>query len=239
MARAATAKAKRAPGKAKRRAKPKPDPRPWWLWTLAFLAAFLAVRLAVNAAELVPVHFDEAQYWAYGQELAWGYFSKPPLVGAAIRLTTDLFGDTLFALRIASPVAHALVAWLIFATARRLFDGRTGFGAAVGYTAAPGVGVSSMIVSTDPIMMVFWGLALYGTVRAREGGAPWWALVGAAIGAGMLAKYTMVAFAVGLLGWVMLSAERRDWRGLGIAALAALVVFSPNLLWNLQNGFAT
>ena len=36
----------------------------------------------------VPVHFDEAQYWAYGHELAWGHFSKPPLVGWVILAAT-------------------------------------------------------------------------------------------------------------------------------------------------------
>ena len=193
----------------------------------------------MNALELVPVHFDEAQYWAYGQELAWGYFSKPPLVGAVIRLTTDLAGDTLFALRIASPVAHALIGWLIFLTARRLFDGRTGFWAALAYTLAPGVGVSSMIVSTDPVMMVFWALALYAFVRAERGEARWWIVTGAAIGIGMLAKYTIIAFAIGLLLYTLFSAETRRWRGLAITFGVAALAVSPNLIWNAQNSFAT
>ncbi|MEM8699781.1 MAG: glycosyltransferase family 39 protein [Pseudomonadota bacterium] len=228
----AKAKSKRSRAKAK--------VAPWTLWTLALISALCLLRLGVNALELVPVHFDEAQYWAYGQELAWGYFSKPPLVGAVIRVTTDLFGDTLFALRLASPLAHALIAWLIFLCGRMVYGAPVGFWAALAYSLAPGVGVSAMIVSTDPIMMVFWALALYATLKAERDRAPfWWAVMGIAIGLGTLAKYTMLAFPAGLVLYLLLSAKQTPWRGLAIGLGAALVVMAPNILWNWQNSFAT
>ncbi|MBY8976722.1 glycosyltransferase family 39 protein [Rhodobacteraceae bacterium NNCM2] len=243
MARAATKSTTSAPRKRKRISKKAAAEAQaalkWQFFALAVIVAALSVRLAINGLELVPVHFDEAQYWAYGQELAWGYFSKPPLVGAVIRLTTDLFGDTLFALRLASPIAHALIAWLIFLTSKRLFDAATGFWASAGYTLAPGVGVSSMIVSTDPIMMVFWAIALYALVRASPGKVFWLAVMGVAIGLGMLAKYTMIAFAFGVIGWALFSADRRDWRGYAVALVCAGLVFLPNILWNMANSFAT
>ena len=45
-----------------------------------------------------------------------------------------------------------------------------------------------MIISTDPVMMVFWAAALYAMVRAAEGrGQVWWGVLGALIGAGLLA----------------------------------------------------
>ncbi|MEM7178103.1 MAG: glycosyltransferase family 39 protein [Pseudomonadota bacterium] len=240
MARAAKSSTKKAPkGRKRVSKKAAAEALKWRTWTVALILVALAVHLLINAFELVPVHFDEAQYWAYGQELAWGYFSKPPLVGAVIRLSTDVGGDTLFALRLASPIAHALIAWLIFLTARHLFEAQTGFWAAAGYSLAPGVGVSAMIASTDPIMMVFWALALYALVRAEAGKPFWWAVMGLAIGLGMLAKYTMVAFLAGVIGWVLFSGGKRDWRGFAVALVAMAVVFAPNVLWNMANSFAT
>ncbi|MEM6932659.1 MAG: glycosyltransferase family 39 protein [Pseudomonadota bacterium] len=215
------------------------ETRRWTLLSFAIIAAALVFRLAVNSFGVVPVHFDEAQYWAYGQELDWGYFSKPPLVAGAIRLTTDLMGDSLFGLRLSSPLSHAAIATLIFLTARRLFGAAVGFWSSVGYTLAPGVGISSMIVSTDPIMMVFWAIALYALVRAGPEERIWWAVIGLSIGLGMLAKYTMVAFAGGLIGWMLFSAPQRDWRGLGLALGVAALVVMPNILWNADNSFAT
>lgn len=222
-----------------RKRTPKAPERPWLAWTMAVIAAVAAIRLAVNATGWVPVHFDEAQYWAYGQEFAAGHFSKPPLVGWVIRIATELGGDTTFALRVASVLSHAGVAVFVFLAGRLLFDGRTGFWAATGYTVAPGVSVSAMIMSTDPVLMAFWALALWAWIRAAEGDRAWWVLMGVAIGAGLLAKYTMIAFAGGALGYGLFSARERDWRGAAIAAAVALVVFSPNLIWQIDNDFVT
>jgi hypothetical protein len=147
-------------------------------------------------------------------------------------------------LRLASPLAHALTAWLIFLAGRRLWDGETGFWAAAGYTAAPGVGLSAMIMSTDPLLMLIWAAALYAHLRAAEAkgfwtARAWWAVLGLAVGTGMLAKYTMIAFALGALGYGLFSARSRDWVAVAVAAVATIVVMLPNLVWNASHSFAT
>ena len=217
-----------------------PGAAPWATLCVAVLLAVLALRLLVVALEPFPVHFDEAQYWAYGQQLDWGYYSKPPLVAWVIRAATEAGGDTLFALRLASPIAHALIAWLIFLTGRRLWDSHSGFWAAAGYTAAPGVGLSAMIISSDPVLMVFWAGALYALVRAAEApGRVWWGVLGVLIGAGLLAKYTMLGFAAGALGYGLFSARERSWAGPALAAAVAVLVVLPNLVWNAAHSFVT
>ena len=153
---------------------------------------------------------------------------------------TDLLGDTLFALRLASPLAHAGISLLIFLTGRRVWDARTGFWAGAGYLLAPGVGVSSMIMSTDPVMMLAWAGGLYALVRALETrDLKWWVAVGVLVGIGMLAKYTMAVFFAGMLGYLLFSPSDRDWKAIGAVLLAAFVVILPNLMWNMANNFAT
>jgi len=276
MARSAHGKAGRGgrkPATARRAPVRGGDDGLWARAALVVLGAALALRLAVVAAQLFPVHFDEAQYWAYGQELDWGYYSKPPLLAWLLRLVTGAAGDNLVALRLLSPVCHALAGWLIFLTGRRLWDGQTGFWAAAGYTAAPGVAYSAMLMSTDPLLLACWSTALYALVRAAEaperavapagdgtgkrdrtarkkpkGGAGlrgillarlWWLVLGLAIGAGMLAKYTMIAFVIGAAGYGLFSARGRDWAGTAIAAGVALLLLAPNLAWNARHGFVT
>ncbi len=223
----------------------------WSRRTWAMLAGLVALRLALNALGLIPVHFDEAQYWAYGREMAAGHYSKPPLVGWLILASTSVLGDTSFALRVFAPLAHLAVGAGVFLTARRLFDARTGFWAALLYSAAPGVSISAGLMTTDPVMMAGWVLALYALVRVMEvqpgpkTAEPWgwWALAGLGVGLGMLAKYTAVALPLGLLGYVIFSratpmaASRR--KGAGLAAAAALLALSPNLVWNARHGFVT
>src|SRR5690625_1277704 len=225
---------------ARRKGARKQDMRPWGIWAAAIILAVAGARLAINWAELVPIHFDEAQYWAYGQELAWGHFSKPPLVGWLAALTGWLAGPSAHALRAISVIAHAGIAAMLFLIGQRLWDGRTGFFAAIGYTAAPGVTASAMLVTTDPVLMLFWAVALYAWVRAAEEGArSWWAIMGAALGLSILAKYTGIAFAAGALGYGLFSARERDWRGSAIAAGVAFLVVLPNLFWLAANNFAT
>lgn len=246
MAEAARGGRRRAGGAAKAAA----EAAVWTRRALWLLLGLTLLRLALNAFEIVPIHFDEAQYWAYGNERAAGHYSKPPLVGWVIEATTSVFGDNLFGLRVGAPLAHLAVAGLVFLTARRLWDARTGFFAAAVYSAAPGVNVSALLMTTDPVMMAGWALALHALVRAMErrpakAPEPWlrWALVGVGVGLGMLAKYTALAFAGGALGYALLSRERpvtpSARRGAWVAAGAAVLVMSPNLVWNAANGFVT
>ncbi|MEO0682035.1 MAG: glycosyltransferase family 39 protein [Pseudomonadota bacterium] len=224
----------------------------WRRRTALMLLAVCALRLLLNAATVIPVHFDEAQYWAYGQERAFGHYSKPPLVGWAILASTQALGDTLFGLRAFAPVMHLIIAVFVFAIGERGGGPRLGFWAAAIYTAAPGVSISSHLMTTDPVMMAGWALGLYALMRAmevkpgRKTAEPygWWALAGAAIGLGMLAKYTAVAMPLGALGYALFSREdlpgaptRR--RGALTAGLAGLIVLSPNLIWQAANGFVT
>ena len=43
------------------------------------LLALLCVRLVALRWNVTDLFFDEAQYWAWSEEPAFGYYSKPPL----------------------------------------------------------------------------------------------------------------------------------------------------------------
>ncbi|MEM9048436.1 MAG: glycosyltransferase family 39 protein [Pseudomonadota bacterium] len=244
-----TARAK--PKSAVRRSPAQAGDSAWLGRVLAVIAAALAARLGFNALELIPVHFDEAQYWTYGKDPALGYYSKPPLSAWMIRIATDLFGDTLFALRFWMPLVHAWIAWLIFATARRLYDAQTGFWAALGYTLAPGVTASTGLMTTDPPMMTTWAIALYALIRVMTApsgkSAPlpwlWWAVLGLAVGAGFYGKYTILAFLGGALGYAVFSRtgrlQPRARRGPLIALIAGLALLAPHLVWLVGNSFVS
>jgi hypothetical protein len=46
-------------------------------------------------AIFIELHFDEAYYWLYSRNLAWGYFDHPPMVAALISAGTQFFGGYL------------------------------------------------------------------------------------------------------------------------------------------------
>ncbi|WP_439579586.1 ArnT family glycosyltransferase [Elioraea sp.] len=211
--------------------------------TFLAVAAITLARVVWLATDEPNLYADEAQYWVWAQDLRPGYFTKPPLIAWLIAGTTALCGDGEGCVRLASPLLHAATALLLGAAAARLFDARTGFWTAVTYATLPAVSVSSTIASTDAPLLTAWAAALYALVRLREGTAPrWWALLGLAVGLGLLAKYAMAGFVLSLALWFAFDrTARKLLRGPGpwIAGALALAALAPNLVWNVANQFAT
>lgn len=207
----------------------------------AILIFVAAIRLFVIEHNGLSLSGDEAQYWIWSQTPALGYYSKPPLIAWAIRLSTGLFGDTEFGVRFFAPVFHAVTAFVIFRIGRRLFDTRTGFWAGLAYATLPAVSLSSLLISTDAPLLMFWALGLWCLIEARDSGAMrWWIRFGLALGLGALAKYAMLLILPGIALYGLLADRdllRR--RGLWIGLAIGLVVLAPNLVWNAANGFVT
>lgn len=214
--------------------------------TLAFLAVLLALTaVRIVALQLSPfgLYFDEAQYWTWSRNFDWGYFTKPPLIAWVIGATTGVFGDAEWAVRLGAPLAHAIAGLALFLLGRSMYGAWAGFWAGVGYLTLPAIFFSSNIISTDALLLPLWSIALLAMWRLMATRAGAWALVlGLALGIGVLAKYAMLYF-------VLCTAMAAYWlppvrealkggRGI-IAGLIAIAIVTPNIIWNVNNGFAT
>lgn len=209
--------------------------------TLGFVLLITAVRLLVLGRQQWPLYGDEAQYWLWAEKLDWGYYSKPPLIAWVIAATTRALGDTEFAVRLASPLFHAGTAVLVGALGRRLYGERVGFWSALAYATLPAVSLSALLISTDVPLLFFQALGLWALARALAEDRPRdWLLVGIALGLGLLSKYAMAWFVPSAALYFALAepARLKDRRVLGALALGVLI-YSPNLVWNGLNGFAS
>ncbi len=210
---------------------------------LILIAGLLVLRLIGLLVSPLNLHGDEAQYWAWAQDLDWGYFSKPPMIAWVIATTTTIFGDAEWAVRLSSPILHSFTAWVIFLIGRKAFDPQTGFWAAAVYILMPAVWLSSGIVSTDVPLLLCWAVALHAWVHLRDGAGQLRALqLGLAFGLGFLSKYAMLFFLPGLAIAIIIDSKTRQallgGRGV-LAVITALLCVSPNLMWNAANDFAT
>jgi lipid A galacturonosyltransferase RgtD len=209
---------------------------------LAGVALVTLWRVALLPFATAQLYVDDAQYWLWGQHLAWGYYSKPPLIGWILRLSTEIGGsDSTFWIRLPLPLIHALGAVAVACLARRLYGARTGGVAGFAYVTLPGVAVGSLAVGTDTPMLACFALALLAFVHLAGRRSAGWALVmGAAVGVGMLSKYAMVYFPLSaVLAALLVPSARIAWRDAAIAAAVALAILAPNLVWNAANGFST
>jgi 4-amino-4-deoxy-L-arabinose transferase-like glycosyltransferase len=212
--------------------------------TLFVLAIALAARLAATLASGVDLYADEAQYWRWSTDPAWGYYSKPPMIAWVIGLSTTVFGNGEWAIRLPAPVLHTIAAGALYLLGRDMDGPRTGMFAAIGYALMPGVIVSSAVISTDGVLLPYWCLALWLLWRMRQGQAGWITALafGACLGAGFLAKYAMIYFAIGLILATLFDRPTRaaifSAKGAAAVSIAALL-FAPHMAWNAANDFKT
>jgi 4-amino-4-deoxy-L-arabinose transferase-like glycosyltransferase len=213
--------------------------------TLLCVTLITLLNLAYLHQNLFNLYVDEAQYWNWAQEPAFGYYSKPPMIAWLIMLTTNFCGDNEFCIRLSSPFLHATTALVIFFIARELYHNATiAFWSAITYITLPAVIVSSAIISTDPPLMLFWSLCLFFFIKAlRSDSIFWWLLTGIAGGLGCLSKYNMIIFIPSALLFLLL-AKNYGIRNLKsgkflVAAAIAAIIYLPNLLWNINNHFVS
>ncbi len=214
-----------------------------WILLAWLVAGIVAARVLLLAATGVGLHPDEAQYWSWSLEPAWGYFTKPPMIAWIISATGSLCGDAEWCVRLASPVMHGGTSLLVALIAARLFGGTAAVWAGLLFLTLPGVSWSSVIMSTDVPLLLCWAGALYCLLRLldREGFA-WACGLGLALGLGLLAKYAM-AYLLPCLVLACLAYREHRWFLVSgrflVALLVAGTVVAPNVAWNMDNGWAT
>lgn len=210
---------------------------------LAVIGSLVAVRIGMVIATPLEIGPDEAQYWRWSRTLDFGYYSKPPLIAWVIALSTSVFGDGEWAIRLLSPFLHGIAAFFLFLLGRKAFDSRIGAWAAATYLLMPGVFLSSALMSTDAVLLPASAAALYFLWCFRENPTYRHALIaGACIGLAMLAKYAALYLYVGAALAALIDRDMRKalLSPAGAALIgASLVVISPNLIWNAANNFAT
>ena len=209
---------------------------------IAAVLALTLYRIVLLAFASADLFVDEAQYWVWGQNLEFGYYSKPPLIGWVIRAFTELAGsDAPFWIRLPGPLFHCAAALVVLFTARRLWGDVAGAATGIAYASMPGVALGALLISTDTILLPFFALALLLWLRLTERSSMLTALaMGAALGLGMMAKYAAIYFVMGaILSSLFVREARISWRDAALATLAFLAVFAPNIWWNLANGLTT
>jgi 4-amino-4-deoxy-L-arabinose transferase-like glycosyltransferase len=210
---------------------------------LAILTALTAVRLIGLRFSTVDLFFDESQYWAWSREPAFGYFSKPPLLAWTIAAAERICGSGEACIRSPAPIFYFATSLVVYAVARHLYDTRVAFYSALSIVLAWGGVFSARIISTDVPLLFFWALALLAYVKLLDGaGWPWAVGLGVSLGLGLMAKYAMIYFVLGVAcaAWLDQDARRllrtpAPW----LALLIAAIIVTPNIVWNIENGLAT
>lgn len=214
-------------------------------WIVA--TSITLIRLLTLPFSQINLGPDEAQYWWWSREIDFGYFSKPPMIAWLIGFTTALFGNEEWAIRLSSPIITYGTSIMLFAISRHLYNAQAALWAGLVWITLPIIALSGIIISTDIPLLFFWSFSLYAFVRLCDSTPGqsrlfWTLMLGLGLGLGMLSKYAMIYFPLGMGLAFLLSSHARQalhpWRLLGVLVIAGLV-FTPNILWNAAHNFQT
>ncbi|NOR87548.1 MAG: phospholipid carrier-dependent glycosyltransferase [Bacteroidales bacterium] len=211
------------------------------MW-LILISTFIRILLA----QFVELGNDEVYYFTYALFPDLSHFDHPPMVGWVIQLFSfNQFLHSQLLLRIAAIVFAAINTWLIFELGSKVKNERTGWYAALLYTASIYTSlIAGVFIMPDTPQLFFWILSLYLIVEIlpdkdlAPSNKRRFLLLGVLIGLAMLSKYTSVFLWFGIFLYLII--YNRAWFKniyLYAAGIISLLIFSPVLIWNYQHHF--
>ena len=213
-----------------------------WLAVVALIAAMTAMRLVYAGA--IELRTDEAYYWTWSKESVLAFLDHPPGIAWLIRFGTAIFGDTNLGVRFGGIVAMLVTQLLLVDIVRRVtHDFRAMVFAALMPEAALYYGLLMAKVAPDTAMIPLAVAMLWSLVRLHESGnGRWWLAAGLFAGLAMLSKFTVIMLLPAVLAFALVPDWRRRWLVSPYpwaAALIAVIVFAPVLIWNYQHDWAS
>ena len=220
---------------------PRPVCAPW-LAVALLIAALTAMRLVY--AGVLDLRTDEAYYWTWSKESALSFLDHPPGIAWLIRFGTAIFGDTRLGVRFGGIVAMLVTQLLLADIVRRVtHDVRAVVFAVLLPEAALYYGLLMAKVAPDTAMIPCAVAMLWSLVRLHESGNPrWWLAAGLFAGLALLSKFTAIMLLPAVAAFVLVPDWRRRWLVSPwpfLAALIAVIVFLPVLIWNAEHDWAS
>jgi 4-amino-4-deoxy-L-arabinose transferase-like glycosyltransferase len=209
---------------------------------LAVIAAMTVIRVVY--ACLIDLRTDEAYYWTWSREHVLSFLDHPPAVAWFISLGTAIFGDTNFGVRFAGILAMAIAQLLLADIVHRAtHDIRAVVIAILMPEAALYYGLLMAKVAPDVALIPFALALIWSLVRLNETGDPrWWLAAGIFAGLSLLAKFTALLLLPAVIAFMLVPEWRKRWLFSlypWLAAVIAIVVFLPVLIWNAEHDWAS
>jgi hypothetical protein len=204
--------------------------------------------LRIVFALALGLGIDEAYTVATARVFQWSYLDHPPVAWWMASAAAQFFhSEAALAVRAPFIALFALSTWLMYRLAALAFDKRAGFYAALLFNLAPALGVTdgTFVLPDGPLVAAMLGGAIC-LMRATAPDEPrtwgWWLAAGVCAGMALLSKYHGIFLLAGAGLFVVTT--RRQWRWLAspwpyAGALIAALMFTPVIVWNAENNWAS
>jgi hypothetical protein len=212
--------------------------------TIIVFISILSIKLLLQYLLIDPaydLHRDEFLHLDQGKHLAWGYISVPP-VTSWISWLIHFFGGSVFWVKFFPVLFGTLTIVIVWKTIEEL-EGKT-FASLLGVLAVLFSVLLRINILYQPnsFDIFFWTLTYYTIIKyVNTNNSKWLYAIAFSIGFGFLSKYNIAFLVIGLFGGLVLTPERKIFlnKKLYLAALIALIIILPNILWQINNHFPT
>ena len=218
-------------------------PLPDFAWRPILWIVGILLILHFSVINQYGIFRDELYYLACSDRLAWGYVDHPPLCVFVAKLFTSLFGENLISVRAPTILASAGTAILYAQIARRLGGGKSA--QILACLAVAGAGVYRVVAhlySMNGLDVLLWAAAVFLWIRiVQDSNRKLYLWLGCVLGIALLTKLSALWLILGLLGATCFTNRRRDFKSWEIYACAAIaaLIFTPHLIWQIQNDWIT
>ena len=213
----------------------------WRTAAIGIVIFIILLRLVYSGlAQLIP---DEAYYWQYAQHMDLSFYDHPPMVAWLIWLGTSVLGHNEFGVRIGALICGFVTMGYLYALAKNIYDKSTAMRTVLLLSILPMGFAFGLLMTPDAPLFATWAATLYYMERALLAGQRTaWLGMGIAFGLGLLSKYSLGLLGIAALVFVILDPTARRWMKRPhpyLAALLALLLFSPVIIWNYENNWAS
>jgi hypothetical protein len=207
-----------------------------------FLWAFIFLKFAIHLFLIHPeyeLQRDEFLHLDLGKHLAWGYTSVPP-VTSWIAYLILLLGNGVFWVKFFPALFGVLTMVTVWKITEELKGGL--FALVLGATAVTFSVIFRLNTLFQPnsLDVLCWTLLYFTLIKYINSNNSKWIWASAIVFAlGFLNKYSIAFLVLGIFPALLLT-EHRKWftqRNFYLAVLVALLLISPNLIWQYQHDF--
>ncbi|NJB72083.1 hypothetical protein GGR42_002574 [Saonia flava] len=186
-------------------------------------------------------HRDELLHLSVSEHLNWGFMEFPPLIGLLGKISFWLFDYSLLGVRFFPTLAGVGILILCCLIAKEL-------GGKAKAILLAGICVLAFLpfyrnhTLFQPVAFdqLFWTLGFYFVIKfINSQNKKFLILLGITLGFGLMNKYTILVWAFGLFVGLFFHQKGSVFKGKWtyISALISLIIFLPNIIWQVQNDF--
>ncbi|MBL0765512.1 ArnT family glycosyltransferase [Marivirga atlantica] len=211
----------------------------YWLLLTVLVSVKLILHLFGNIN--YGFHRDELLHLSVSEHLAWGYFEFPPMIAFIGKIASAVFGYSLGGIRLFSTLAGISILLLSCTIAKEM-------GAKWKGILLTGICILAFLpfyrnhTLFQPVAFnqLIWTIGFYSIVRyANTSKNKYLIITGIILGLGLLTKYTILVWAFGVFTGLLVAYRGKilSNKWFYLSGLLALLIFLPNLIWQLQNDF--